>query len=520
VPLHWTSLLGGVTVSSLAVLFITGLLLMLMYTPSSEVSTYTGPYTPLRDREASRAFISVMRLSFELPGGLLVRQLHHWAGLILPAAIMLQMLVVFFTGAFRRPRRFSWVLLFLLYIAVLAGGWSGYALPDDMLSGSGLRITHGIVLGVPLIGPTLAKLMFGGEFPGTIIETLYGVHVYIVPAAVLILVAVRAWRAWRVQPPQFAGAGRREGNIVGLPLFPNVAVWAGGFAAVVAGVLVLIAAMVTVAPVWIYGPADPGNASAGSQPDWYTGFLDGALRLVPPGWEFEWLERTWSLAILAPLAVVGVFLLCVATYPLFEEWIARDKSEHHLLDRPRNVATRTGIGVAGIVFYAVLWGAASADIVSVSLTLTLESVIASYQAAAIFGPVLGYFAAKRICLALQKKDRDLVQHGYETGRVVRTTGGGYIEVHQPLSDEEKARLTAHARVGPVLPPPDEGGSPTRHERLRRRLGEWFFADRIEIIGFERTTTEPGPTAPSAKRPASPSRSVNDTRLKPLGSKRH
>jgi ubiquinol-cytochrome c reductase cytochrome b subunit len=504
VPLQWSNLFGVITLAGIAVLFVTGVMLMFAYVPSSEPATYDGPYAPLRGVEASGAFISVMRLSFEVPGGLLLRQLHHWAGLLVPASIMLQLLVSFFTGAFRRPRRGSWVLLFLLLIVALAGGWSGYALPDDMLSGSGLRIVQGITLGIPLIGTWLSTLLFGGEFPGTIVENLYWVHILVVPAGLLLLILARAWRAYRVQPPQFAGTGRGEDNIVGVPLLPNAAARAGGLFSMVAGVLFLIAATVTISPVWLYGPADPGNASAGSQPDWYTGFLDGALRLVPPGWEFEWLDRTWTLAVLAPLGVVGVFLLSVVAYPFIEAWVANDKAEHHILDRPRNVASRTGVGVAGIIFYGVLWGAASADIIALVFSVSLESVITTFQVTLIAGPVLGFVVARRVCLALQKKDRDLVLHGHETGRIVRLPGGEYVEVHAAIDDEQRDRLTAHSHIRAVDARPNEAGRLTLLARVRGALAEWFFADRIDVLEQKNATVQP---ASGVERPSAPAESL-------------
>lgn len=506
VPLHWTNLFGVITLASVAVLFVTGVLLMFVYVPSSEPASYRGPYVPLHGAEASGAFVSVMRLSFEVPGGLLIRQLHHWAALLIPASIMLQLLVSFFTGAFRRPRRTGWVLLFLLLVVALAGGWSGYALPDDMLSGSGLRIVHGIMLGIPVIGTWLSMVLFGGEFPGTIIENLYAIHVLVVPAGFLVLIAARAWLAYRIRPPQFAARGRREDNVVGVPLFPNAAARAGGLTFIVAGVLVLIAATVTISPIWSYGPADPGNASAGSQPDWYTGFLDGALRLVPPGWEFVWLDCTWTLAVLAPLGVVGVFMLSVVAYPFVEGWIARDKSEHHILDRPRNVASRTGVGVAGIVFYGVLWVAASADIIALLFQVGLESVIITLRVALIVGPAIAFVVARRVCLALQKKDRDLVLHGYETGRIVRLPGGEYVEVHEPIDQDERARLTAHTHTLAVEARPDDAGRLPQLERLRGKLAEWFFADRIDVPAeqvTDRPATEPGSVAQDVH--AAPSR---------------
>lgn len=480
VPRHWTNLFGVVTLACIVVVTVTGLVLMFFYTPSSDATTYTGGYAPLHGAEVSKAFASTMGITFDLPGGLLLRQAHHWAALLLPASIIMQLLTTFFTGAFRRPRRSMWVLLFLIFVVSLAGGWSGYALPDDMLSGTGLRITEGIALGIPIIGTWLAYLLFGGSFPGEVIEHLYPLHVAVIPALLIALVAMRGLAAWRHGPPQFPGLGRTEQQIVGDPMLPVAAARAGGLFAIVTALLLLVSAAVTVNPIWLYGPADSGSAGAGSQPDWYTGFLDGALRLVPPGWELVWLDHTWTLAILVPLAVVTVFLLLIAVYPFVEEWITGDRRDHHLLERPRNAPTRTAIGVAAIVFYGTLWVAGSADLIATAFQLTIEQVIAVLQATLVFGPLIGFFIAQRVCLALQKKDREVLLHGYETGRIVRLPGGEYVEVHRPVSESERWRIGVVDAPRPLQLRPDERGRITVVQRLRVRLSRFFFEDRIEV----------------------------------------
>jgi len=477
VPTHWTHLFGTITFACLAVVCVTGVILMFFYTPSSETTTYTGSHVPLHGAEVSKAFASTMAVTFDIPGGRLLRQAHHWSALLLPAAIVVQLVATFFTGAFRRPRRGMWLLLLLAFIAALASGWSGYALPDDMLSGTGLRIVEGIILGIPLIGTWLASALFGGSFPGQIIEHLYPLHIVVFPGALLVFVALRGVGAWRHGPTQFPGRGRSEQNIVGVPLVPTAAARSGGLFLVVTGLLLLISATVTISPVWIYGPADPGNAGAGSQPDWYTGFLDGALRLVPPGWEFVWLDRTWTLAIIAPLAVVGVFFAIVGVYPFLEEWVTGDNRDHHVLDRPRNTPTRTGVGVAGLVFAGVLWAAGGADVIATAIQVSIEHVILALQTALVVGPALGFMVARRMCLGLQRRDRHILRHGFETGRIVRLPGGEYVEIHQHLDEADRARLAV-----PDVPPerelePHPGLGPVG--RLRAGLRRAYFGGRIE-----------------------------------------
>ncbi|WP_431278690.1 cytochrome bc1 complex cytochrome b subunit [Leifsonia poae] len=481
VPIHWTNMFGVVSMACIVVIFVTGVFLMFFYSPSSTLVVYNGGYTPLVGATMSKAMRSTLRISFEVDGGLLLRQAHHWAALLLPASLILQLLTTFFTGAFRRPRRLGWVLLFLILIVALVGGWSGYALPDDMLSGTGLRIVEGIVLGIPVVGTWLSMLLFGGEFPGEIIEHLYPIHVVIVPALLIGLLVLRIRASYVQKPAQLPGPGRTENNVVGVPILPNAAVRAGGLFLLVTGLLFLVAATVTISPIWLFGPSSAGDASAGSQPDWYTGFLDGALRLVPSGWEFVWLNHTWTLAILAPLAVVGAYLAAVLLYPFLEEWITGDKRDHNILDRPRNTPTRTGIGVAGIVFYGALWGAGSADLVATHFNVSVETVVAFYQAVVVLGPILAFVVTRRICWGLQKKDREILLHGYETGRIVRLPGGEYIEVHHAVEEHERWRLVNTSDYQPYLARPDERGHLGLTARMRAGISRFFFEDRLTPV---------------------------------------
>jgi ubiquinol-cytochrome c reductase cytochrome b subunit len=466
----WSNLLGAASWGSGAVLLISGVILMFFYAPSSELIEYHGGYAPLAGAEVSRAYASTLALSVDVPGGLLLRQTHHWAGLLLPATLILQLATTFFSGAFRGRRRWAWALLVLLIIAVLADGWSGYALPDDMLSGTGLRIVEGIVLGIPIVGTWMATLLFGGGFPGTIIETLYPLHVAIVPVAIVLLVVLRLRVLWTAGPARVPVAGRAR-----LPLTASAAARRAGLVATLtAGLTLLMGATVTISPVWLSGPSDPAAAGAGSQPDWYTGFLDGALRLVPPGWEVEWLDRTWTLAVLVPLAVIGAFVLAVLVHPWVEAWLVRDPSDPDLLDRPRNMPVRTGLGVAAVIFYATLWGAASADVSAALLHLQVESVVAAFQVGLFASPVLGFVFAHRIARGLQRRDDDLLAHGFETGRIVRLPGGEYIEAHHALPTD--SALALHTRPTHDEPARRPGGSlrwPL--DRLRVALGAWYLA---------------------------------------------
>jgi ubiquinol-cytochrome c reductase cytochrome b subunit len=475
VHLRWSNLFGVVTFACLLVLAVTGILLATWYTPSNELVTYDGPYEPLQGATVTEAFASTMRISFEETGGLLLRQTHHWAALVMPASMIMQLLVTFFSGGFRRPRRLSWVLLVVAFILVLAAGWSGYALPDDMLSGTGLRIVEGVVLSIPFIGTWVANWMFGGPFPGQIIENLYPLHVAIAPA-LLVVVLVARW-VLAVRHGQAEPAAAKPAPSLGLRLWPDAALRAAGMTGLTGAVLVLLGATSTISPVWSYGPASVGEVGAGSQPDWYMGFLDGALRLVPVGWETEWMGWTITFATLVPLAVVAGYFGLLIAYPYVEAWVDQERKVHDVLDRPRNVPVRTGIGVAGMLFYGILWSAASADIVSTEFSVPFETIITTLQVALIVGPLLAFEVTRRICVGLQRKDRETALHGHETGRVVRMPNGGYVEIHQPVDDAERARLSVTA-VPAVPGRPDDRGRLSGRERLRGVLSRRFGTGHV------------------------------------------
>jgi len=487
VHLTWTSLFGVVTATSLIVLAITGILLSFPYVPSGNVVVYDGVYGPLVGSHVSEAFDSTMTISLEITGGLVLRQTHHWAALLLPASLVVQLMSAFLSGAFRRPRRLAWLLLVGLFLLVMIGGWSGYALPDDMLSGTGLRVVHGVVLGIPQVGGWAALLLFGGEFPGLIIERLYALHMYVVPAAVAVILAARAILAWRNGSPVPARAA--VSGSLGIPLWPVATLKMVGMGAVTAAVTVLFGATATISPVWAYGPADPGSVGAGSQPDWYMGLLDGALRLVPAGWETVWLGYTLTVAILVPLLVVGAWFAALALYPFLEGWVTSDTLDHHVLERPRNVPVRTGIGVAGALFYGVLWGAASSDIVATTFGISFESVISALQVTLILGPPLAFAVTRRIAIGLQRKDRDIARYGHETGRILRTAEGGYVEAHAPADAATRALLTTSCvRAVPVRS--DRHGRSSARRRLRGFLGRWFAQGQVRPESHRLLDVEP------------------------------
>lgn len=481
-PDHWSFMLGEIALWSFVVVLLSGTFLTFFFQASMVPTHYTGAYLPMRGVEMSAALDSTLRISFDIRGGLLVRQIHHWAALVFIAGIGVHMLRVFFTGAFRKPRELNWFIGFVLFVLAMAEGFTGYSLPDDLLSGNGLRIIDGMIKGIPLIGTWISFLLFGGEFPGMqIVGRLYTLHILLLPAILVALLAAHLILMIVNKHTQFAGPGRTNDNVVGFPMLPVYASKMGGFFFIVFGVIVLIASLFTINPVWNYGPYDPSPVSAGTQPDWYIGFADGALRLVPPHLESVFWDRTWSWNILIPLTALIIFLALAALYPFIEAWVTGDKREHHIAQRPRNAATRTAIGAAGVTFYAVLWAAASSDIIATHFWVTMEGVIHTLQVMLFVGPVIAYFVAKRIAIALQKKDREIALHGYESGRIVRLPGGEYIEVHQPVDEYERWKLVDYETYEPLVVRPNSRGQIPWHQTIRASLSRWFFEDRLAPV---------------------------------------
>ncbi|EPR75572.1 Ubiquinol--cytochrome c reductase, cytochrome B subunit [Leifsonia rubra CMS 76R] len=478
-PDHWSFMLGEVALYSFIVILLSGTFLTFFYEASMVEVEYDGSYAPLKGIEMSVAMASTLDISFDIRGGLLMRQVHHWAALLFVAAIGLHMLRVYFTGAFRKPREINWFVGFVLFILAMAEGFTGYSLPDDLLSGNGLRIIDGMVKGIPVIGTWISYLLFGGEFPGVdIVSRLYILHIMLLPALIIAAIGVHMLLLIINKHTQFAGPGRTNDNVVGSPVMPGFAAKAGGFFFIVFGVITLIASTFSINPVWVYGPYDPSPVSAGTQPDWYIGFADGALRLVPSGWEAVMFGYTWSFNIIAPLVILGLFIAVVAIYPLIEAWVTGDKREHHIADRPRNAPTRTAIGAAGVTFYAVLWAAASSDIMATHFKLSIEGVILACQVLLIVGPIIAYLITKRVCIGLQKKDREIALHGYESGRIVRLPHGEYVEVHEQLDEYERWKLMSFEDYKPLMVRPNAEGKITVGQRVRASASRWFFEDRI------------------------------------------
>ncbi|MEU2777300.1 cytochrome b N-terminal domain-containing protein [Streptomyces sp. NPDC007162] len=456
-PDHWSFLLGEIALYSLVVLVLTGVWLTFFFKPEMREVVYQGPYVPLRGQLVSGAFDSTLHISFDIRGGLLMRQAHHWAALVFVAAIGVHLLRIFFTGAFRRPRELNWVIGVTLFALALAEGFAGYSLPDDLLSGTGLRIAQGIMLSIPVVGTYVGMFVLGSEFPGhDVIPRLYSLHILLLPGALIALVTVHLILVFHLKHTQWRGPGHKNSNVVGKPLYPQFSASSIGLSLTVAGLLVALAGVAQINPVWVYGPYRPDQASTGSQPDWYVGFLEGSLRLVPP-WETNFVGHTLMWNVLLPAVVLPALLFGVLyAYPFAEQRLTGEwRQEQHFSERPRERPVRTGLGAAGITFYAVLVLAGGNDVTAQTFRISVNALTWIFRIFLVVGPVLAFFVARGLCRALLHAEQERLTEGEETGQVRQNLAGGYEEGHRPVTE-----FRPGAPRRPLSPPAPSPGSRT------------------------------------------------------------
>jgi ubiquinol-cytochrome c reductase cytochrome b subunit len=484
-PDHWSFMLGEICLYSFIIVILTGVYLTLFFQPSMGEVVYHGSYVPLQGIRMSEAYKSALDISFDVRGGLLMRQIHHWAAIVFVAGMLVHMMRVFFTGAFRKPREINWLFGFLLLFLGMFDGFLGYSLPDDLLSGTGVRFMEGALLSVPVVGTYLSFFLFGGQFPGNdVVPRFFTIHVLLIPGIMLGLLVGHLILVFYHKHTQWAGPGKTNNNVVGTPFMPVYMAKAGGFFFVVFGVVSLMAAVATVNPIWAYGPYRPDQVSTDAQPDWYMGFSEGLIRIMP-GWEISAAGHTLNLGVFIPFAVFPVVLTAIAVYPFIEGWITGDKREHHILVRPRNAPVRTGFGVAWLALYMILLVGGGNDLFATHFNLSINSITWTVRVCFFVLPPLAFYITKRVCMGLQRRDREKVLHGRETGVIKRLPHGEFIEVHAPLPQDKLHMLTEHDQPRPaeIEEGADENGvvrkaKPT--ERLRAKLSKSYYGEQSSI----------------------------------------
>jgi ubiquinol-cytochrome c reductase cytochrome b subunit len=486
-PDHWSFMLGEIALWSFVILLLTGTFLSFFFVPSMTEVTYHGSYVKLNGIRMSEAYQSTLNISFDVRGGLLLRQIHHWAADLFMAALTIHMLRIFFTGAYRKPREVNWLIGIVLFSLGLIEGLFGYSLPDDQLSGAGLRIFEGVLQGIPIVGTYLAYFLFGGGFPGNIIvPRMYIIHVLLIPGILLALITAHLFIMFHQKHTQMPAKGNTEKNVTGQPFYPYFLAKGGAWFFFIFASLALLATFATINPIWLYGPYTPVAISSASQPDWYMGILEGSLRMMP-AWEVNFLGHTLTLSVLIPFALpLTVVLGGAAFWPFFEQWATGDKSYHHINDRPRNAPARTAVGMAAVVFYGVLWAEGANDVIADKLQTPLYTVTWISRVLIFVGPALAYVITKRICLGLQRRDKEELLHGYETGIIRQLPDGEFIEVHKPVSEEARAVLEAK-KVPALLPGPgseDPNGVPAPASRgmlgKARAVANRAFAETVVV----------------------------------------
>jgi ubiquinol-cytochrome c reductase cytochrome b subunit len=486
-PDHWTFMLGEIALWSFVILLLTGTFLSLFFVPSMTQVVYHGSYVKLNGIKMSEAYQSTLNITFDVRGGLLIRQIHHWAADLFMAALIIHMLRVFFTGAYRKPREINWLIGVGLFTLGLLEGLFGYSLPDDQLSGAGLRIFEGALQGIPIVGTYLAFFLFGGPFPGhDIVPRMYIIHVLLIPGILLALISAHLFIMFHQKHTQMPGKGNTEKNVNGQPFFPYFMAKGGAWFFFIFGALVLLSTFATINPVWLYGPYSPVAISSASQPDFYMGILEGSLRVMP-AWEINFLGHTLSLSVLIPFALpLTIVLGGAALWPFFEQWATGDRSNHNINDRPRNAPVRTATGVAAMTFYGVLWAEGANDVIADKLQVPLYTITWIARVLVFVGPALGYYITKRICLGLQRKDAQELLHGYESGIIRQLPNGEFIEVHQAVNEERRAVLEAKpmAALLPGRGSEDANGVPSPGSRgalgWARGVANRAFAETVPL----------------------------------------
>jgi ubiquinol-cytochrome c reductase cytochrome b subunit len=485
-PDHWSFMLGEIALWSFVILLLTGTYLALFFDPSMNPVVYHGSYGKLDGSTMSQAYQSVLNISFDVRGGLLIRQIHHWAADLFIAAIMAHMLRIFFHGAYRKPRDVNWLIGLSIFGLALVEGLFGYSLPDDQLSGAGLRILEGTLQGIPIVGTYAAYFLFGGAYPGNqIVPRMYIIHVLLIPGLILALVAAHLFIMWQQKHTQMPAREHTERNVVGQTFYPYFILKGTAWFFFIFAALALLATFAQINPIWLYGPYSPLGISSASQPDWYMGFLEGALRMMPP-WEYSFLGHTLSLSVLIPAVVpLGIIFAGLGFWPWFEAWVTGDKSFHNINDRPRNAPVRSGTGMAAIVFYGVLWAEGANDVIADKLQIPLYTVTWIGRVLIFAGPAVAFYVTRRVCLGLQRRDAEDLEHGFEAGIIRQTPEGGFVEERQPVSADAAAVLASNKPL-PALPAADTDGIPAPQAggllgRLRTRANTAFTESAVAEI---------------------------------------
>ena len=483
-PDHWSFFLGELALYSFIILILTGVFLTLFFKPSMGTIVYHGSYTQLDGTHMSEAYASTLNISFDVRGGLLMRQIHHWAANVFVAAIVCHLMRIFFSGAFRRPRELNWLIGVTLFALAVAEGFLGYSLPDDALSGTGVRIAEGIMLSIPVVGTYITFFVFGGQYPGeSFIPRFYIVHVLLIPGLLLALITAHLMIIWHQEHTQWPGGKKTDSNTVGDPMYPVFMAKTGGLFMGVFGILALLATVTQINPIWLYGPYHPDIDSMFSQPDWYIGFMEGSLRLMPGVVTNIW-GHTFAWNVFLPAVFLpAVFFLLLYAYPFVEQYFTGDLRYHHVLDRPRNVPARTALGAAVVTQGGVLLLAGADDVIAKNFDVGLEYLVWALRVAFFLFPVIAFVLTRYACLALQRRDARRLARGVPAGLIERQPDGSYVELVHPVPAEQEPELKTQLPAELIRPIPRHIiplPTPRRIQaQVRARLNHFYTRYEVE-----------------------------------------
>jgi ubiquinol-cytochrome c reductase cytochrome b subunit len=408
-PDHWSFYLGEFALYFFLTLVGTGIWLTFAFDPSP-----------------SGAFGSALALANRAhPIGYVIRQIHHWAAVCFVAAILVHMGRIFFTGAFRRPRELNWMIGLTMLALASFTGFTGYSLPNDALSGIGLRIADSVALSVPLVGRWAAAVLNGGDvFPGPLLEAhLYTLHVYLLPVTIAALLVLHLVLVVYQKHTQFV---RAPDHVVGRRMWPDYALRTLAVFGATVAALALLAALVEINPIEDYGPYLTWIAMNGAVPDWYTAFLEGALRLGPST-EIVLFGHPippvfWPGCVL-PFVVFALLLF----WPFIERRLTGDRVPHDVLQMPTQVPGRIAVGAALIFDGVLLTLAAADDQTAATLHLRLETLVWVYRVLLLLGPIGVGALAARIAFEMRARIRERAVYPSDATTLVRNADGGFEE---------------------------------------------------------------------------------------------
>jgi ubiquinol-cytochrome c reductase cytochrome b subunit len=442
-PDHWSFMLGEIALYSFMILVVTGTYLALFFHASSQKVIYHGSYHPLDGENISVAYRSVLHLSFDVPAGLLIRQMHHWAALIFIWAILAHLARIFLTAAYRKPREMNWLIGLTLLVLALVNGFFGYSMIDDLLSGTGLRIGYSILLSVPVLGPWLAFLFMGGTIPNPeAIPRMFALHVFLVPALIAGLLVLHLGMIWRQLHTNYPGPKRSNRTIVGSRLWPSYTAKSVGLLLMVFAVVAALGGFAQIDPVWIYGPYDPTAVMAGAQPDWYLGWVEGAMRLFP-GINLHighWLiPELFFPAVLMPTLVFGALY----AYPFVEKLFSDDVGNQNVLRLPYEQPFNTALGFGVFLFMLVLLVAGGDDIMAVAIHGSVIRIRTILRILVFVAPALGGALAYFVCVNMRNKKAATAQTNTQEISEPQeiSTPGKKDEQEQLASDSQASNMS-------------------------------------------------------------------------------